>query len=248
MALEMVKAVFFDFGDTLVTLVPSREELFMQASGVIGLKLDFETVKRAYEIVDFHNEYSSLAITHSKARDVFYENYNRQICEVLGISGYFVKLHPYVVSQFRERRRWRLVRDVPLVLRSLHQMHIPLAIVANWDRNLTDLTEVLGIRNYFFSIVSSQETGIEKPNPAIFTRVLNNLSLYAKDDCILYIGNDYRIDVLCARAAGLVPILVDRNNLYPYADCLRFNSIMEWFKFLNSTDNINDNFTIEEKI
>jgi len=73
---------------------------------------------------------------------------------------------------------------------------------------------------------------IAKPDPAIFQHALNQLSLSAKTDQILYLGNEYRADVLGARAAGLTPVLIDRCDAYPSADCLRFNSLLEWLETL----------------
>ena len=80
-----------------------------------------------------------------------------------------------------------------------------------------------GIQGFFSCIVSSQEAGVEKPNPAIFKQAIETLSLSVDSDGLLYVGNEYRADVLGARAAGLVPVLIDRDEDYPHADCIRFH-------------------------
>jgi putative hydrolase of the HAD superfamily len=114
------------------------------------------------------------------------------------------------------------------VLSSLRQQDLPLALVANWASSLSDLVEQLGIRQEFSAIVSSQSAGVEKPDPAIFRRAVEELSLSVETDRILYVGNEYRADVLGARSAGLTPVLIDRNGLYNHADCLRFTSLSAW--------------------
>ncbi len=223
--LRKVKAVFFDFGDTLVTLSPAKEELFVSAARSLGLEIGLAAVKRAYQTVDFHSKYSSVQVTD---RESFYENYNEELCEALGISSYSGKLKPALTAQFKQHRRWELMEDAAEVLRRLNQRGLPLALIANWDSNLSSLTEQLGIRQFFSVIVSSQVAGVEKPDPAIFQRALDGLSLTAKTHQILYVGNEYRADVLGARAAGLTPVLIDRSGVYKHADCLRFSSLLEW--------------------
>lgn len=223
--LREVKAVFFDFGDTLATLVPSKEELFVRAARSLGIELELETVKRAYQIVDFHNKYSSL---HIRDRDSFYDKYNEQLAEALGISSHFTTLGPVLAAEFRNHKKWMLFDEVPEVLGSLRQQDLLLALVANWDRNLSLLTEELGIREAFSTVVSSQDAGVEKPDRAIFLRAADELSISVTTEQILYVGNEYRADVIGARAAGLIPVLIDRAGRYNQADCLRFASLLEW--------------------
>jgi putative hydrolase of the HAD superfamily len=225
--LAEIKAVLFDFGETLASLKPAKEELFISAARSIGLELLFSAVQRAYQIVDFHNKYSSV---HVKNRADFYREYNEQLCWALGIRSHFEQLEPALASAFNEHKSWQLVDGVPEVLAALKQRGIRLAIVANWDRDLPALAERLGISHFFSTIVSSQEAGVEKPDPAIFARAVQELSLSTERDTILYVGNEYKADVYGSRAAGLVPILIDRYDLYPHADCLRFTSLLQWIE------------------
>jgi putative hydrolase of the HAD superfamily len=225
--LKDVSAVFFDFGDTLATLVPSREELFLRAAASLGLELELEleAVQRAYQIVDFHNKYSSVHVTD---RETFYQSYNAQLAEALGISSQMTRLNPALASQFRNEKKWELFTEVSEVLGRLREFQFPLAIVANWDSNLSTLTEQLGIRSHFSAVVPSQLAGVEKPDAAIFRLAAEELSLSPSSQLILYLGNEYRADVMGARAAGLTPILIDRRRLYPHPDCPRFDSLLEW--------------------
>lgn len=225
--LGSVQAVFFDFGDTLASLVPAKEELFIRAARAVGLELTLPAVQRAYQIVDFHNKYSSV---HTRNRDDFYREYNDQLCWALGIHRHVEELHPVLATSFKEDKHWQLIEGVPQVLDRLKQRGIRLAIVANWDRNLSLLTERLEITRYFSLIVSSQEAGVEKPDPAIFARAVDELSLSVERDRILYVGNEYRADIQGARAAGLIPVLIDRNDFYPHADCARFSSLLQWLE------------------
>ena len=220
-------AIFFDFGETLATLAPSKEELFIQAARSIGLKLEPAAVCRAYQIVDFNNKYSSVTV---KDRAAFYHNYNRKLAEALGISSHFAELGPALTEQFRKEKKWILFDDSDRVVSQLEKLGHQLALVANWNSDLPTLSEELGIGAYFSTIVASETVGVEKPDPAIFQLTADRLSLSPQEQKILYVGNDYSLDVMGARAAGLTPVLIDRYALYPHADCLRFASLDEWLE------------------
>ncbi len=222
-----VAPVLFDFGDTLATLEPSKEELFVKSARSIGLELKIEEVRRAYHIVDFQNKYSSV---HVKDRADFYRNYNTLLCEALGISSYFPTLQAELSANFQQAKNWVLFPEVPEVLDKLQNRSITLGLVANWDSNLSSLVEQLGIKEVFSAIVSSQSAGVEKPDPAIFHHALSELSLTSTSAPVVYVGNEYAADVLGARSAGLIPVLIDRNNLYLHADCLRFTSLTDWLE------------------
>jgi putative hydrolase of the HAD superfamily len=222
-------AIFFDFGETLATLEPSKEELFIRAAQSIGLELEQAAVCRAYQVVDFHNKYSSVTV---KDRDAFYRNYNRQLAEALGISSHFDSLGPALLEFFQKEKHWTLFPDTTPTLARLQQLGKPLALVANWDARLPHLLEQLGIARYFSSVVASEIAGVEKPDPAIFRLALVELSLSPPQQTVLYIGNEYRADVMGARAAGLTPVLIDRYALFPHADCHRFASLDAWLEAL----------------
>ena len=225
--LENVNAILFDCGETLVTLQPSREDIFVRAANSIGMKLEPETVRRAYQVVDFGTKYSSVN-THD--REDFYHTYNSRLCDALGISGCFEKLAPALVTQFQKDTRWTLIEGAKELLARIASRDMTLGIVANWDSKLSALIETLGIKNNFKLIIASEDVGVEKPDPQIFRIALERLSLSHAPNAVLYVGNEYRADVIGARAAGLTPVLIDRANLYPHADCLRFTSLGEFYE------------------
>jgi putative hydrolase of the HAD superfamily len=229
--LENIDAVLFDCGETLVTLKPSREEIFVRAALSIGVELEVDSVRRAYQLVDFGNKYSSVNTRH---KDEFYRNYNSQLCDALGISACFEELHPALYARFQKETAWTLIDAAEETLAELARRKLKLGIVANWDRQLVSLAERLGIKHYFSVIVASEEVGFEKPDPAIFRIALERLSL-SDTARVLYLGNEYRADVMGSRAAGLRPVLIDRANLYPHADCLRFRSLSAFQEALSTS-------------
>jgi putative hydrolase of the HAD superfamily len=228
-----IKAVYFDFGDTLAVLEPQKEDLFIAAARKIGLELDKANVKRAYECVDAFVKFSSISINEDSGRSEFYRIYNEHLCEALGISSSFTNLWPIIAGIFSRNTKWRLIEGALETLLSFWDRGIRLAVIANWDKNLGNLMQGLGIRGFFECVVSSQEAMVEKPDPAIFRIALRAMSLLEYPDSVAYVGNEYRADIVGARSAGLIPCLLDVDNRYPYADCRRIASIRELLSMIN---------------
>ena len=59
------------------------------------------------------------------------------------------------------------------------------------------------------TIVISAEVGIKKPDPRIFDSALEQTRM--KPEEVIYVG-DTEDDIIAAHAAGLVPILIQRDN------------------------------------
>ncbi len=228
-----MNAVFFDFGDTLVSLNPQKEDLFIKAALKIGMTLDKAAVKRAYGCVDFFMKFSSVLINKDSEKTEFYRLYNERLCEALGMSTSFTELWPFISEMFNGNKKWQLAEGSMETLTGLWSSGVRLAIVANWDRSLGELVRSFDIGHLFECVVSSQEAGVEKPNPAIFQVALRAMSLIDNPGSVVYVGNEYRADIVGARSAGLVPCLLDIDNRYPYADCRRIALLRELFSVID---------------
>ncbi len=56
-----------------------------------------------------------------------------------------------------------------------------------------------------------------KPNPELFAIALGYLDLPAR--AVVYVGDNYYADVVGAQRAGLWPVLLDPENVFPDAGC-----------------------------
>ncbi len=121
------------------------------------------------------------------------------------------------------RRHTAIFPDVLPTIQALKARRLQLAIVSNWDNSLQSHCDDLGMTPLFDTIVGSSYVGYEKPDPRIFAIALQRLSLQA--DQVLHVGDMYVSDVVGARRAGIVPVLLDRFDLQPDADCLRVRTL-----------------------
>lgn len=96
------------------------------------------------------------------------------------------------------------------VLKSLSDK--TLAIVSNYDHppGVYSMIDRYGLREFFDSIVISGEVGVKKPDPRIFSFALDKAGLNPAE--VAYVG-DTQEDVRGAIAAGLIPILIRREEV-----------------------------------
>ena len=85
-------------------------------------------------------------------------------------------------------------------LRRLRRAGLELACVSNWDVGIDEQLEKAGLASYLSAIVSSAETGAEKPDARVFTEALGRLGVLAER--AVHIGDD-EADQAGAFAAGL---------------------------------------------
>ncbi len=100
--------------------------------------------------------------------------------------------------------------ETPHLLHTLHRFK-KLALVSNFDHppHVHSVLSKLNLTPYFDSVVISAEVGVKKPDPRIFDTALEQTAM--KPEEVIYVG-DTEDDTKAARAAGIVPIRIQRNN------------------------------------
>jgi putative hydrolase of the HAD superfamily len=70
---------------------------------------------------------------------------------------------------------------------------------------------------YLEFALTSGEVNSWKPDTKIFEHALQHLDLQPED--ALYVGDNFYADVIGARRAGIHPVLIDPDGIFPEADC-----------------------------
>jgi putative hydrolase of the HAD superfamily len=218
------EAVVFDCADTLLRLDPPREVIFRDTAAEIGLELPLGEIARAYELVHFALKMKSSKVVSTGAKSEFYQAFNTSLCAALGIQRSLDALHPLLTQRFAARRRWVAFEDAADTLRAIGR-RVPVHALANWDRGLDDVLRRAGLRDLLGDAASSEILGAEKPSRACFDAFLARNAL--NPGRVVYVGNEYIADVAGARDAGLTPVLIDRDDRLPAADCLRIRALRE---------------------
>jgi len=75
------------------------------------------------------------------------------------------------------------------------------------------------------------EVGAGKPRPPMFLAALERAKVSPSE--AIYVGDQYKLDVLGARGVGITPILIDRYDLFPEInDCPRIRTLTELAEYL----------------
>ncbi len=216
---QMIKAILFDFGQTLV----DSSDGFRQAE------------KDAQAAI-----FQNLAITDHDA----FKNYYRRIRSELHKKGDLSRVNIWreVFRHYRqessvdelqqwEQTYWRTVQsktrvfpEAPPVLIALAAKYGPLGLVTNTqgqsDANTHRLTTYPELAALFAVTVVAGENGVPtKPDAQAFAVCLEQLGVAAKE--AVYVGDDWRIDVCGARDASLHPVWLKHDTVkrnYPEVD------------------------------
>jgi putative hydrolase of the HAD superfamily len=118
-------------------------------------------------------------------------------------------------ERFSSLETWRLFPDVLPALETIQARRrngLVTAVISNWEDWLETLLVSLEVDRYFDFFVVSASVQLEKPDPAIFRYALDRAGVAPAE--ALHVGDSLSADVAGARAAGIVPLLLDRRGRY----------------------------------
>jgi putative hydrolase of the HAD superfamily len=222
--LNRFQGVFFDAGDTLITADPPLREVALTLATQLfpdlapPLVLSALAAARAF-FSQYYLNYCSQEEDHLLADMA--QAMRTALREAADVDVDFL---PFV-NQVRDAIRYRPFPDVLPTLRSLRRWGKTLAVVSNWDPALPTLLAEVGLAEFFAFILPSAEIGVEKPDGRIFSLALQRLGLEPQE--VVHIGDSYEADVVGARAVGITPILLDREDKARYQDVIRIGRLTE---------------------
>jgi HAD superfamily hydrolase (TIGR01549 family) len=106
--------------------------------------------------------------------------------------------------------RFSAYPDAVPALETLHDRGLRLVVVSNWDCSLPRVLDGCGLGEMLDGTITSAGAGARKPDPAIFAAALELVGIQA--DEALHVGDTADEDVTGAQAAGIRPLLIDRQG------------------------------------
>ena len=92
-----------------------------------------------------------------------------------------------------------------------------MAVVSNRPKPIEDIVARLGLSEVMDFTLAAGEVDLWKPDPALLLYAASVAGVDPRE--AVYVGDSYDADVVCARSAGMLPVLVDPRALFPEADC-----------------------------
>ena len=231
----MIKAVFFDLYNTLVQYEPPREELQARALQEFGIKVTPEALRRPLATADeyIYGEIArgSLSQRSKEEQTAIWVNYEGVLLREAGIEADESLILGLLGKMRQFDMKLVLYDDVLPTLTDLKGRGLLLGLISNIDRDMTSLLEEVGLSSKLPVVVTSQDTGYNKPHPEIFREALRQAGVQAPE--AIYIGDQHQIDVVGANQVGMKGILLDRNGYFAQiTDCPRVRSLTQVVEYL----------------
>ena len=226
----MIKAVFFDFYNTLGRFYPPREVLQAEACGEFGIRVTPEGVTLGYDLADafMAREVARQPLRERGRQGVkdFFAEYQRLILRGAGVEVP-LDLALRVSARLRQLSYgFALYDDVLPTLGVLKKRGLILGLLSNNEGDMDALGQELGLSPYLDFAISSEDVGATKPHPAMFLDALRRSQVEPQE--ALHVGDQYEADVRGARAVGIHPVLIDRDGLKSdVQDCPRIERLPE---------------------
>lgn len=167
--------------------------------------------------------------TSDEATREWWGRFNSRVFRLLGMEDGLERFLEALWVGFGRPENWRLFPEVQEVLVELRGRGYRLGIVSNWDTRLSLISERLGLTPHLDFLLASAATGMEKPDRRIFEIALARAGVLPHQ--AVHVGDDYETDVVGARAAGVDPILIDRDGMEP-VDVPTIRSLVELLALL----------------
>jgi putative hydrolase of the HAD superfamily len=216
MSRNKFKGVLLDLDDTLYDYEICNQKALGKTIAYMASALEVDPADVNYNFLlargQIHIQLKGTAASHNRLL------YFQRMCELLRVDKPWVALDAYEIYWKTFLEAMELRKGTVNFLESI--FHLPICLI-------TDLTAHIQFRkirklklgNYIKFLVTSEETGCEKPHPFIFLSALRKLTLRTKD-CFL-VGDNFENDIVGATNLGITAYWMnfhgDRRDLPPEA-------------------------------
>jgi putative hydrolase of the HAD superfamily len=194
----MVRAVFLDALGTLVELEPPWISLRERVPAEVSDRRLMAALRAEMEYYREHaqegRDEASLAELRERCAAIVSERLGLEIS----------------VDELVEAIRFFAYPDAVPALSALRERGLILLAVSNWDYSLPRVLKRCGLDGLLDGTVTSAGAGARKPDPEIFAAALELAGCRPEE--ALHVGDTEEEDVAGAQAAGIRPLLIDRDG------------------------------------
>lgn len=196
-----VRGVLLDAVGTLIVPQPAVGEAYRLAAAELGVTLPVETIRARFRATlaalaaDDHARHD-YRTSEELERQRWQAIVRRVLPEVAEQDPLFARLWDH----FADPRCWRLLDDVPRVLRELAAAGVMLGIASNFDARLEAIVAAHPSLAAIERLFVSSRIGYRKPAREFFAHIEQSLGLAPAE--LLLVGDDPVNDIAAAQAAG----------------------------------------------
>ena len=226
----MIKAVFFDLYFTLIHYDPPQEEI---ESGMLrNFGIDVSAEKLRLPIIaanDFmYKELIKRPLNQRTKEETMalYMQYQRNVLKDAGIQADENVVMGLLGGMTKAKMNLVLYGDALPSIDELKKRGLAVGLISNVERDMSVTLDSLGLTKRLDAVVTSLDAGANKPRPEIFQYALKKTGTPPAQ--AIYVGDQYQVDVVGAKSAGMKGILLDRDSQHEdITDCPRIKSLAE---------------------
>lgn len=219
-----LEVILFDLDGTLRHNRPGADQALFDRAVELGVKDDPEKKRVSARWAHYYWAQSAELMvdikTYGESSDEFWKNYVIRSLLTYGCEReYAANLAPQLLRFMQEDYQpvEFVSPDVPETLGSLKEAGFRLGVLSNRNQPCHEVLRDLGLDIYFEMSIVAGEVASWKPDPEIFEQALKRM--HAEPQHAIYVGDNYFADVFGARNAGIQPVLLDPEGVFPDASC-----------------------------
>lgn len=220
-----LRAVFLDAGGTLLHEEPDRAEIYRQAAAAEGFEVPHDEMLRRMRAA--HAELPRELGSRFRYSEGWFSHLIEHVfARGLGLDPRRLSaVERRLFERFADPATFRLHEGARELVAGLKARGIVVGVISNWSERLPGILEGLGLARELDFVLSSSLERCEKPEPEIFRRALERARVAPEQ--AVHAGDDLERDVQGARAAGILPVLIDWTGACADADCARVADLIE---------------------
>jgi len=230
----MIKAVFFDYFNTLVYFDPPREKHYADTAAEFGVHISPAAIAAALPEADawwrLENSRSPIKDREQSTKFDAYRGYGLRILRDAENTVSPEQALQMLARAFSVGFKFKNYDDSLPALQALKGKNIQMGVISNIGEQIDSYLDKAGFTDYLTYKVTSFEAGCDKPQPQIFQLALKRAGVTSTET--LFVGDQYDLDVLGARSAGITPILIDRDGASATYDCIVIKDLLQVIDYL----------------
>jgi FMN phosphatase YigB (HAD superfamily) len=224
----MIKAVCFDFYNTLAYMDPPREKFYADFAIQAGVQVTDSAIAAALPDADafWRSENLKSPIRERQQNDKYatYALYGLQILKGANPPATPDQALQMLANAFAVGFKFLSFDDSVATLKILKSQQFKIGVISNIGQEIDGYCIELGFEPYLDFKVTSLEAGSDKPQPGIFLLALKKAGVEPSE--AIFVGDQYEQDIVGARGVGIRPVLLSRNGSRNNFDCTVISSLL----------------------
>lgn len=205
-----IQLLTWDVKDTLLRLRRPVGEEYAARAQAHGLEVEATALEQAFrQVFKAHSRsFPNYGLSHGLTVRQWWWDVVLQTFRLAGAPDAQAvgPIAAQLYQDFSSPCSWQLLEGAEATLRECRRRGLRLAVISNFDQRLDDILAGLSLREHFDFVLTSGNTGWQKPDPRIFHEALRLAQV--ESAVAAHIGDSYHNDYEGARAVGMHSFLV----------------------------------------